>query len=126
MGVAVFSNKVAKTDGTWAQAVRAGNMLFISGQIALDAEGHIVGKDDFAAQAEQVFTNLRTLLVETGYGFEHVCKITVFLTDMNERQTFAEIRKKHFSDHPPASTLVEVSQLAMPDLKVEMEAVAVK
>jgi reactive intermediate/imine deaminase len=126
MGVPIPSNKVAKTDGTWSQAVASGNLLFISGQIALDVQGNVVGKDDFAAQAEQVFKNLSILLDEAGYGFEHVCKITVFLTAMSDRQTFARIRKKYFSDNPPASTLVEVSKLALPDLKVEMEAIAVK
>lgn len=126
MGISIPSNRVAKTDGTWSQAVQTGDILFISGQIALDAGGNMVGKDDFAAQAEQVFENLSILLDEAGYSFEHVCKITVFLTDMGDRQTFAVIRKKYFSDYPPASTLVEVSRLAMPDLKVEMEAVAVK
>jgi reactive intermediate/imine deaminase len=126
MGSPIPSDKVAKTDGTWSQAVQVGDMLFVSGQIALDAEGNIVGKADIAAQAEQVFKNLNTLLEEAGYGLEHVCKITVFLTDMSDRQAFAEIRKKYFSDHPPASTLVEVSKLALPDLKVEMEAIAVK
>jgi reactive intermediate/imine deaminase len=126
MGISIPSDKVAKTDGTWSQAVQMGNMLFISGQIALDAEGNIVGKADFATQAEQVFKNLSTLLEEAGYRFEHICKITVFLTDINDRRTFAEIRKKYFSDHPPASTLVEVSKLALPDLKVEMEAIALK
>ncbi|NIQ40260.1 MAG: RidA family protein [Proteobacteria bacterium] len=126
MGIPISSDSVAKTDGTWSQAVQMGNMLFVSGQIALDAEGNTVGKADFAAQAEQVFKNLGTLLDEAGYRFEHICKITVFLTDMKDRQTFAAIRKKYFSDHPPASTLVEVSKLALPDLKVEMEAIAVK
>jgi len=126
MGVPILSKNVAQTDGTWSQAVRSGNLLFISGQIALDAQGDVVGKHDFAAQAEQVFKNLRTLLEEVGYGFEHICKITVFLTDMDDRQTFAEVRKKYFSDYPPASTLVEVSKLALPDLRVEMEAIAVK
>jgi reactive intermediate/imine deaminase len=126
MGVPILAERVAKTDGTWSQAVRSGNMLFVSGQIALDANGDLVGKDDFAAQAEQVFRNLKALLHEAGFGFEHICKITVFLTDMNDRQKFAEVRKEYFSEHPPASTLVEVSKLALPDLKVEMEAVAVK
>jgi reactive intermediate/imine deaminase len=126
MGKQILSEKVAKTDGSWAQAVQTGNILFISGQVAWDANGNILGKGDFAAQAEQVFKNLSTLLKEAGYGFEHVCKITVFLTDINDRPTFAAIRKKYFSGHPPASTLVEVSKLAGPDLKIEVEAIAVK
>jgi len=95
MGSPIPSDKVAKTDGTWSQAVQAGDMLFVSGQIALDAQGNIVGKADIAVQAEQVFKNLNTLLEEAGYGLEHVCKITVFLTDMSDRQAFAEIRKKY-------------------------------
>jgi reactive intermediate/imine deaminase len=126
MGTPIPSTRVAQTDGTWSQAVRAGNTLFISGQIALDADGNIVGKNDFAAQAEQVLENTRILLEEAGYAFEHVCKITVFLTDMNDRPAFAEIRKRFFSDNPPASTLVEVSKLAVPGLKIEMETTAVK
>jgi reactive intermediate/imine deaminase len=126
MGVPIPSTKVASTDGTWSQAVQSRDILFISGQIALDAQGNIVGKNDFATQAEQVFENLKILLDEAGYGFEHICKITVFLTDMNDRPRFAEIRAKYFSNHPPASTLVEVSKLAVPDLKIEMEAIAIK
>ena len=126
MGKPILSEKVAKTDGSWVQAVQAGSILFISGQVAWDASGNVVGKGNFEAQAEQVFKNLSTLLQEAGYGFEHVCKITVFLTDMNDRPAFAAIRKKYFSGHPPASTLVEISKLAGPDLKIEVEAIAVK
>lgn len=104
----------------------AGRTLYLSGQIALDKQGHLVGADDFSAQAEQVFTNLKTALEAGGANFNHVVKLTIYVTDMNQLQTLRTVRDKYINlKHPPASTLVEVRQLARDGLMLEIDAIAV-
>ena len=104
---------------------RAGRTIYISGQVAWDAGGRVVGEGDFAAQTRQVFENLTTALAAASAGLGDVVKITVFVVDVSQVQTFRSIRDEYFGDHPPASSLVQVSQLVLPDLLVEVEAIAV-
>jgi enamine deaminase RidA (YjgF/YER057c/UK114 family) len=108
--------------------VSAGRILFIAGQAALDRHGAVVGKDDFAAQAEQVFENLGVALRAAGCSAAHLVKLTVFLRDMNNLQTYREARNRFFATvTPPAApavTLIEVSRLYGPDFLIEIEAVA--
>jgi 2-iminobutanoate/2-iminopropanoate deaminase len=108
----------------FTDAVRAGDLLFVSGVVAVDGEGELVGGDDVVAQARQVFENLRRVLEAGGCGFEDVVKVTVFLTDADDRPRINPLRQEIFGDTRPASTLVEVSRLAVPGAKVEIEAVA--
>jgi reactive intermediate/imine deaminase len=107
----------------YTDAVRYGDLLFVSGLTAHDAQGHLVGGADAAAQTRQILTNLRRLLEIAGAEFEDVLKVTVYLTDIEDRPRINPVRKEFFGETKPASTLVEVSRLALPDMKVEIEAV---
>src|SRR5689334_9830460 len=99
--------------------VRAERLVFISGQTALDARGNLVGKGDFAAQAEQVFANLSSALAAAGCSAANLVKLTVFLRDMEKLGAYREARNRFFATvTPPAApaiTLVEVSRLYGPD-----------
>jgi reactive intermediate/imine deaminase len=107
----------------YTDAVRAGDLLFISGLVGVDGRGKLVGGDDVAAQARQVFENMRAVLEQAGGRFEDVVKVTVYLTDVDDRPKINPIRQEVFGGARPASTLVEVSRLAVPGAKVEIEAV---
>ena len=108
----------------FTDAVRAGDLLFVSGIVAVDAEGQLVGGDDVVAQARQVFENMRRVLVAVGCGFEDVVKVTILLTDVDDRPRINPLRQQVFGSARPASTLVEVPRLAVPGAKIEIEAVA--
>jgi enamine deaminase RidA (YjgF/YER057c/UK114 family) len=108
--------------------VSAGRIIFIAGQTALDSDGNVVGKNDFAAQAAQVFRNLGFALQASGCTAANLVKLTVFLTDINHLAAYREARNRFFgSVSPPAApavTLVEVSQLYGADFMIEIEAIA--
>jgi reactive intermediate/imine deaminase len=113
--------------GPFAPATLASGtrILSVSGQVAHDADGAVVGVDDAEEQARQCLRNLDALLRAAGASKTDVVKITVFLTDMADRPAVARARSEYFGDHRPASTLVEISALVTPELKVEIEATAV-
>lgn len=103
-----------------------GRTLYLSGQIALDAQGKLVGAGDFAKQAEQVFAHIDTALKASGASFANVVKIDMYVTDMSQLAALRAARDKYIdTKHPPASTLVEVSRLARDGLLLEVEATAV-
>lgn len=108
--------------------VRASRLIFIAGQTSLDDKGELVGKNDFAAQAAQVFRNLGIALRSVGCTASNLVKLTVFLRDMGELAAYREVRNRFFATvTPPAApavTLVEVSRLYGPDFLIEIEAVA--
>ena len=108
--------------------VSASRIIFIAGQTALDAEGKVVGKGDFAAQAAQVFRNLGFALRASGCTAASLVKLTVFLTDMDNLATYREARNRFFASvSPPAApavTLVEVSKLYGADFLIEIEGIA--
>ena len=108
----------------YTDAVVAGDLLFVSGLVGVDRHGELVGGEDVAAQARQVFANMRAVLDAAGCRFEDVVKVTVYLTDVDDRPQINPVRQEVFGDARPASTLVEVSRLAVPGAKVEIEAVA--
>jgi 2-iminobutanoate/2-iminopropanoate deaminase len=108
----------------YTDAVRAGDLLFVSGFVPVDADGRLVGGDDVVAQARQVFANLAAVLAAAGGTFADVVKVTVYLTDIEDRARINPVRQEVFRDTRPASTLVEVSALATPGAKVEIDAVA--
>ena len=108
----------------YTDAVRAGDLLFVSGIVAVDVAGKLVGGDDVVAQARQVFENMREVLAAAGCGFEDVVKVTIFLTDVDDRPKINRVRQKVFGEARPASTLVEVPRLAVPGARIEVEAVA--
>jgi reactive intermediate/imine deaminase len=109
----------------FTDAVRAGGFLYVSGVIAVDGDGRLVGGDDVVAQTRQVLDNMRAILEAGGCGFEDVVKVTIFLTDVDERPLINPLRQEAFGAARPASTLVEVSRLVLPDARVEIECVAV-
>jgi 2-iminobutanoate/2-iminopropanoate deaminase len=105
---------------------KSGTPVFISGHVALDAAGHLVGENDVAAQTEQAFQNLRTVVHACGGSLDDVVKITIYVTDPSYRPAVAAARQRHFKEGQyPASTYLVVSALAVPQLLVEIEAVAV-
>ncbi len=108
----------------FTDAVRAGNLLFVSGFVPVDGEGRLVGGDDVVAQVRQVFANLGAVLAAAGATFADVVKVTVYLTDIADRARINPVRQEVFGDTRPASTLVEVSALVVRGAKVEIDAVA--
>ena len=108
-----------------SQGFRVGDLLFISGQAAIDERGQVVGAGDFDAQAEQTFSNLRRVLEAGGSSLDRVVKVTIFLTDMANFPKVVDLRGKWFSHPYPADTIVEVTSLALPELEIEIEAIAV-
>ena len=110
--------------GPYSQAIRAGGMLFCSGQIPLDpTTGTVVGGDDVAAQTRQVLDNLGAVLEAGGASFDSVVKATIFLADMGDFATVNTVYAERFGSAPPARAAVEVSRLPK-DVKVEIEAIA--
>jgi 2-iminobutanoate/2-iminopropanoate deaminase len=107
-----------------SQAIRVGNLVFVSGQVGMDLEGRIVG-DDFDAQAEQAFRMLGLVLEAGGSGLDRVAKVTIYVTDMSKFPTIVRLREKYFKKPYPADTIVEVSALGLPGLKIEIEAIGV-
>jgi 2-iminobutanoate/2-iminopropanoate deaminase len=108
----------------YTDAVRAGRLLFVSGCVPVDRQGELVGGDDVVAQARQVFRNVGEVLEAAGASFGDVVKVTLFLTDIDDRPLINPVRKEVFGEIRPASTLVEVSRLAVPGARLEVEAVA--
>ena len=107
-----------------SQAIRVGEMVYTSGQEAIDLEGNLVGVGDFDAQAAQVFSNLRAVLEAADASLDSVVKVTIYLTDMANFPKIVALRERYFSQPWPADTIVEVRALALPELEIEIEAVA--
>jgi 2-iminobutanoate/2-iminopropanoate deaminase len=107
----------------YADAVAAGDTLYVSGIVPVDAEGAVVG-DDVVAQARQVFALMGRVLAAAGAGPADVVKVTVYLLDIDDRPAINPVRQDFFGDARPASTLVEVSRLAVPGARLEVEVIA--
>ncbi|UCG72114.1 MAG: RidA family protein [Chromatiales bacterium] len=107
-----------------AQAYRVGDLIITSGQAAIDKAGNIVGVGDFDAQAAQTFANLDELLTAGGSDLSKVIKVTIYLRDMSNFPKILDLRERYFTPPYPADTVVEVSSLALPELEIEIEAVA--
>ena len=106
--------------------VRSGRTLYIAGQVSVDKDANLVGRGDFRAQVQQVFENLKARLAEGGASFKDVVKLNYYLTDGSDLQALRETRNSYINtEHPPASTLVVVKQLAREEYLIEIEAVAV-
>jgi enamine deaminase RidA (YjgF/YER057c/UK114 family) len=111
---------------SYSHIVKAGKTIYIAGQIGAKADGTLAGAT-MAAQLEQVLANLQTALSSQGANFSHVAKVTIFVTSIAEFRApdAVKVREKYFGTNRPASTLVQIQQLANADYKVEIEAVAV-
>lgn len=112
-----------KTTG-YSHAVKAGGLVFVAGQVALDPEGNVVGRGDIEAQVVQVFENLNTVLALAGGTLDDVVKLTTYTTSLAYRQKIAEVRARYFRTYFPPNTFVVVASLASPDYLLEIEAVA--
>lgn len=108
----------------YSDAVLAGDTLYVSGLVATDPSGDVVGVGDVVQQTRQIFRNLRLVLEVVGAGPQDVVKLTIFMRDVAQRPLINPVRQEFFGDHRPASTLVEVSRLVRDDLLLEIEAVA--
>ena len=108
----------------FTDAVRAGDLLFVSGVVPVDEHRELVGGDDVVAQAHAVFANMEQVLAAAGCTFADVVKVTVFLTDIGDRARVNPVRQQVFGETRPASTLVEVSALVIPGARIEVDAVA--
>jgi enamine deaminase RidA (YjgF/YER057c/UK114 family) len=105
--------------------ITQGRTIFIAGQVALDQSGRLVGPQDFRAQTQQVFENLKAALAAVGTDFTHVVKLNMYVVDISQLPVLREVRDHYVNTHhPPASTLVEVRKLAREDFLIEVEAVA--
>jgi reactive intermediate/imine deaminase len=109
----------------FTHVVRAGNIVFVSGCVASDENGKTVGGNDIIAQTRQVHENIKRCLAAAGATFADVCKVTVFLRNVADREKVNTVRKEYFGAHRPASTLIEISRLVRDDLLIEIEATAV-
>jgi len=113
-----------KAMGAYSPAIKAGNLLFISGQIPIDpATGNLI-QGEIAAQAEQVMKNLTALLLAAGASFTNVVRTTVYLADMNDFAGMNEVYSRYIVDPPPARATVQVARLPR-DVKIEIDAIAV-
>lgn len=114
--------------GPYSHAVRLDlgetALLFVSGQIAVDADGNLVAEGDMARQTELIFDNLGKILAAAGATFADVLKITTFLTDISQLPVYREVRGRYTPADPPASTTVEVSSLFRPGAVLEVEVIA--
>jgi 2-iminobutanoate/2-iminopropanoate deaminase len=120
----IATDQAPKAIGPYSQAVRSGNIIYTSGQIALDpATGNLV-EGDFAAQARRVFENLKAVLTAGGVGFSNVIKATVYLTDLSNFTALNEIYASYFGDTKPARSTVGVAQLPKGGL-VEIDLIAI-
>jgi 2-iminobutanoate/2-iminopropanoate deaminase len=113
--------------GAYSSGVEApsGRTVYVSGQVAFDTEGKVIGEGDIKAQTETVLEHVKTVVEEAGGGMEDIVKVTVFITDMGLYDQIHEVRRRYFEEPFPASSMVEVSALIDPRLLIEIEAVAV-
>lgn len=122
--------KIATTPDWYApyaisQGIRAGNLVFVSGQAAVDEHGETVGVGDFDKQARQAFANVDRVLRAAGTDLAHVVKVTILVTDMSVIDRVIELRREYFTEPYPADTIAQVASLARPEWQIEIEAVAV-
>ena len=107
-----------------APAWQVGNLLFLSGQASIGADGSIVGAGDFDAQLAQTFANIERVLAAAGSDLSRVVKVTIYLTDMANFPKIVEARRRWFTPPYPADTTLEVRSLALPELLVEIDVIA--
>ncbi len=109
----------------YTQLVRAGKTLYFAGQTAVNEKGELIGKDDMRAQVRQIYENLKSLLASQGATFDHLVKITIYTLSIDEFRKAGDIREEYTGGRAPASTLLQIDQLASPDYLVEIAGIAV-
>jgi 2-iminobutanoate/2-iminopropanoate deaminase len=108
----------------YTDAVSAGGLLFVSGIVSVDPGGALVGAGDAVAQTRRIFEIMQAVLADAACSFSDVVRVTVYLTDVDDRTRIDPVRREVFGATLPASTLIEVSRLAVPGALVEIECVA--
>lgn len=121
----VYSGSAPEPIGPYSQAIQAGNMLFVSGQIAIQKSSGKLITDDIESETAQVMKNLGDILNAAGFEFQHVVKSTIFLQDFNDFAKVNEVYGRNFPNNPPARETVEVSRLPK-DVNIEISCIAVK
>jgi 2-iminobutanoate/2-iminopropanoate deaminase len=123
----IQSSRLAKPAGIFSSGVKvpAGQLIFVSGQVARNATGETIGRGDIRAQTQQTLENVKAVLEAAGATMDEIVKVTVFVTDVSHLAAIHEVRAEYFTRDYPASTLVEVKSLVSPDLMIEIEAIAV-
>lgn len=124
MREAVSAPNAAKPIGPYSPAIRAGNLLFISGQVGFDPATGALIDGDISAQTDQVMRNIGELLKAAGTDFGHVVRMTVFLADMNEFAKMNEVYGRYVTNPPPTRSTVQVARLPR-DARVEIDVIAV-
>ena len=119
----VSTSEAPQAIGPYSQAIKANGMVFTSGQIALNKDGHLVSVDDVVGQTRQVLQNLMAVLEAAGSGLDDVIKTTIYLSDMNDFSAVNEVYAEFFKDHKPARSTVAVKTLPL-NVKVEIDCIA--
>jgi len=123
MRQAVSTSSAPKAIGPYSQAIRAGSLLFVSGQVPIDpATGNLV-EGDIAAQTRRVFDNIGAILEAAGASFDHVVRTTVYLADMNDFAAMNEVYGTYFSSPAPARATVQAARLPK-DARIEIDVIA--
>jgi enamine deaminase RidA (YjgF/YER057c/UK114 family) len=125
MSTAVTHPAVHRFDAPYSGALRAGQLLFIAGTVAVDERGELVGPGDLEAQTRQVFVNIQRLLEAAGAGVGHLAQLTYYLADISQWASVGALRREFLVEPYPAATAVEVSRLVSTDWLIEIDAVAV-
>ena len=120
----ISTNKAFVSKSPLSQAVKVGNMLFVSGQVPVDSKTMTLVSVEFATQARHVFNSVKEILAAAGSSLQAIVKTTVFLTDMGRFQDMNEIYKQYFTDQPPARTCIGVKELPRGS-QIEIEAIAI-
>jgi len=122
--VAISADDAPKAIGPYSPAIRAGNLVFVSGQVPLDPAIGAIVTGDITVQTDRVMRNIEALLKAAGCGFEHVVRTTVFLADLNDFAAMNDVYGRYVGNPPPARATVQVARLPR-DVKVEIDAIAV-
>ena len=109
----------------YSHVVRHNNLLFLSGQVSVDADGNVIGEGDMGAQIRQVLENMKTVLASQGADFDSVVKITIYTTDIDAYIKAAGVHREYWTGKAPANTLVQIERLARPAFLVEIESTAI-
>ena len=124
----IQSDKIRQPSGHFSHAISAeakGRLVFISGMTARRADGTIAGIGDIEAQTRQVCENLKSAVEAAGGTMDDVCRVDVYVRNMEQFDSIHKVRREYFKNPPPASTMVEVSKFTSPDYLIEINAIAV-
>ena len=124
----IISDKIARPSGHFSHAMvteATGRLVFISGMLAKDAQGEIVGVGDPEAQTRQVCENLKAAVEEAGGTLDDICRVDVYVRNMEHFDAIHKVRREYFTAPAPASTMVEITKMTSPDALIEINAIAV-